>query len=476
MGTLIKKTYARHIPNDAERFQEGDKEYARWKARGGRTITAEIQVREDCSEYVITKSGVYMAEYRDGSGKLVVVSTGCKDRGAAMAVLAKLERRAEKVRSGVVTMAEDRASDWLDVPLNEMLEDYSAHLKAKGVSKRQVPDRKQQLNKIFTECGFGTLRDIDRTAFERWINLQAEHDMGAARRNVYHSAIVAFCNWAVSAQRLLANPLINMKKASEQADRRHVRRAFTPEELQQLITAAIQRPLANAMTVQNGDDKGKPLARVSDEQREWLISVGREHAMIYKTLVGTGLRRGELAAITVGDVCFDKVKPFISLGAAHEKSRRGACIWLNNSLAKDIADHLDLRLKALRKHADLTGKPIPCRLPLNTPLFDVPKTLSRVLDKDMEYAGIQKTDERGRVLDVHAFRMTFCSNMAAVGIPLQTAQVAMRHSDPKLTANVYTDIDLLDVRSAMNSLPELSMNDIDKQNELSTEEGGSVSE
>jgi hypothetical protein len=100
--------------------------------------------------------------------------------------------------------------------------------------------------------------------------------------------------------------------------------------------------LANAMTVQKGDDKGKPLARVSDEQREWLIGVGSEHAMIYKTLVGTELRRGELAAVTVGDVCLDKKKPYISLGAAHEKSRRGACICLNKSLAKDIADHLDL--------------------------------------------------------------------------------------------------------------------------------------
>jgi integrase len=94
----------------------------------------------------------------------------------------------------------------------------------------------------------------------------------------------------------------------------------------------------------------------------------------------------------------------------------------------------------------------------------------------MEYAGIQKTDERGRVLDVHAFRMTFCTNMAAAGIPLQTAQVAMRHSDPKLKANIYTDIDLLDVRGAMNSLPELSMDEIEKQDELATEEGGSASE
>jgi len=66
--------------------------------------------------------------------------------------------------------------------------------------------------------------------------------------------------------------------------------------------------------------------------------------------------------------------------------------------------------------------------------------------------------------------------MAAAGIPLQTAQVAMRHSDPKLTANIYTDIDLLDVRGAMNSLPEIVINDGNKQGESRTEDGGSASE
>lgn len=474
MGSLIKSTYTRPIPKKAERFTEGGKEYARWKARGGKTITAPVEIREDGTEYVITKSDKYIAKYRDGSGKQVKVCTGCKDRGAAMSVLTKLERRAEKVRCGIVSASEDRASDWLDVPLDDMIEDYAAHLKAKGVSKRQVPDRKQQLNKVFSECGFNKLRDIDRTAFEGWLNLQADQNMSAARRNVYQSALVAFLNWAVSAQRLLANPLAGMKKASEQADRRHVRRAFTTEELQLLITAAIQRPLANAMIVQHGENKGKPLARVSDEQREWLIGVGYEHAMIYKTLVGTGLRRGELAAVTVGDVNLDSEKPFISLGAAHEKSRRGACIWLSNGLAHDIVIHLDMKLKALRKHAESNGEPIPCHLPLGIPLFDIPVRLSRVLDKDLEFAGIAKRDERGRVVDVHAFRMTFCSNMAAAGIPLQTAQVAMRHSDPKLTANIYTDIDLLDVRGAMNSLPEITLDKGDNHSESVEEDKNST--
>mgnify|MGYP002790571039 FL=1 len=43
------------------------------------------------------------------------------------------------------------------------------------------------------------------------------------------------------------------------------------------------------------------------------------------------------------------------------------------------------------------------------------------------------------------------------GVPLRTAQAAMRHSDPSLTANVYTDPKLLDVAGAVASLPDLPL-------------------
>ena len=43
------------------------------------------------------------------------------------------------------------------------------------------------------------------------------------------------------------------------------------------------------------------------------------------------------------------------------------------------------------------------------------------------------------------------------GVPLRTAQAAMRHSDPSLTANVYTDPKLLDVAGAAESLLDLPL-------------------
>ena len=70
---------------------------------------------------------------------------------------------------------------------------------------------------------------------------------------------------------------------------------------------------------------------------------------------------------------------------------------------------------------------------------------------------VVKTDDRGRTIDIYALRHTFGTHLSKAGVPLRTAQAAMRHSDPSLTANVYTDPKLLDVAGAVASLPDLPL-------------------
>ena len=115
------------------------------------------------------------------------------------------------------------------------------------------------------------------------------------------------------------------------------------------------------------------------------------------------------------------------------------------------------------------GKPIPVRLPPDTPVFTVPGALVKILDRDLVLAGlarrvkargkwrIDKRDELGRTLDVHALRHTFGTLLSKGGVTPRTAQAAMRHSDIKLTMNVYTDPALLDVRGALDALPALPL-------------------
>lgn len=105
----------------------------------------------------------------------------------------------------------------------------------------------------------------------------------------------------------------------------------------------------------------------------------------------------------------------------------------------------------------------------------MPDGLIRIFDRDLVFAGLArvekrggkevvvKTDDRGRTIDVHALWHTFGTHLSKAGVPLRTAQAAMRHSDPSLTANVYTDPKLLDVAGAVASLVDLPLGGVSER-------------
>jgi integrase len=278
---------------------------------------------------------------------------------------------------------------------------------------------------------------------------------------------VSFSNWCLLTDRLPANPFDAIPKADEKADRRRQRRAMEESELVRLLDVARQRPLLEALTVRKGKRNGERYAKVRPEVRERLEQLGRERALIYKTLVLTGLRKGELSSLTVAQLHLDEPVPFASLDAADEKNREGNDIPLRDDLAADLRDWLAFKLERLQQEARASGEPIPARLPHDSSLFRVPDRLVKILDRDLVLAGIarrvkvegkwriDKRDERGRTIDVHALRHTFGTLLSKGGVAPRTAQAAMRHSDIKLTMNVYTDPKLLDVRGALNTLPVL---------------------
>jgi len=457
MGTVYKKTYTKPVPLDAELFTRKGDRHARWRTASGKRRTAEVTRGEDGSQRVILEAGTYTAKYRDGSGRVVERSTGCRDEAAARAVLAELEKRAEQVRSGIITPAQEEVAEHQDVPLSEHFGAYLAHLRAKGVSDVYRANAEHNLQRISEECEFARLRDMRRSAMERWMAQRAADGMGARTRNAHRAAIVAFGNWCVATHRLSLNPFEKLPRANEQADRRHQRRALTEDELTRLLAVAQQRPLLEARTIRRGPRKGQPVANVRPEVRRRLERLGRERALIYKTLVLTGLRKGELASLTVGQLDLDGELPCALLGPADAKNKRAARIPLRPDLAEDLRKWLHQKLEVLRDESREAHRPVPMHLPLDTPLFRVPRALSRILERDLALAGIPKGDRRGRVVDVHSLRHTFGTHLSKAGVSPRTAQAAMRHSSIQLTMNTYTDPELLDVRGALNALPDLPL-------------------
>ena len=307
-------------------------------------------------------------------------------------MLADLERKAELVRSGVMSAAEANIGGHQATPLTEHVNAYLAHLEAANCCPEHRKERRRQLLHLAKECGFATLADLKRDALEQWIVAQATAGMGARKRNSYLASALAFGNWCCQPgnRRLAVNPFVGTPKANEKADPRRQRRAMDESELARLLDVARQRPLLDALTVRKGKRAGERYAKVRPEVRERLELLGRERALIYKTLVLTGLRKGELASLTVAQLSLDGPVPFASLDAADEKNREGSEIALRDDLAADLRLWLSDKLERIQGEARGRGEPIPARLPPDTSVFDVPDKLSKILNRDLKLAGIPK--------------------------------------------------------------------------------------
>jgi integrase len=459
MGTVFKQQVTRPLPPDATIFTRKGKRFARWRDGKGRLRTAAVTTGEDGTQRIVTECPYYFARYRDGSNTIRVKATGCRDETAARQVLATLERQGELVRSNVVTAAEQRQGEHNTRPLSEHLDAFDQHLQAKGNTAGHRTTSLRYLRELVEACDWTRLSDLRRESFERWLAGQIESGRSARSRNGFHAALMTFCNWCLSADgRMSSNPFARIPKANEETDPRRQRRAMTETELVKLLTVARERPYLDALTVWKGKRKGERYAKVRPEVRERLELVGHERALLYKTLVLTGLRKGELGSLTVAQLQLDGELPCIALDAADEKSREGNVLPLRSDLAADLSDWLAGKLARLQAAAIAAGSPIPARLPPDTPLFDVPAALVKILDRDLRAAGIAKRDERGRTLDVHALRTTFGTLLSKGGVSPRTAQEAMRHSKIELTMKVYTDPKLLDVGQALKALPALPLN------------------
>ena len=477
MANLYRKTYTRALPEGEEVFTRRGKKMARWIDGRGRKQTAELSTD---GQGVIVESALWYARYRDGDGVERRVSTGCRDEQAAGQVLADLLAEAEKVRSGILTREEAQTGRHADRPLAEHFADYLDFLKAKSVRGRKVSAAHRnnvtiQLGRLARECGFRRIGDISPKRIIRWMNAQADTGEMAPRTiNTHRAALVAFCTWAVKNQCLTTNPLDGLPKADENDVRRR-RRALSAEEVAALLEAAATRPLRDALTIRRGKRKGQQVAKVSESQRVRLEKLGRERELIYMTLLYTGLRKGELASLTVSALHLDGKSTYAELAGKDAKSAKGARIPIRADLAEELRDHLADKLAEYRRRTLADGRTeYPQELPGNMKLFDMPQDFIRVFDRDLAAAGITKTDPRGRTLDVHCLRHTFATMLSQAGVAPRMAQELLRHSDIRLTMNTYTHLQLVDTAGAVEALPGIPAPATEKDRQVRTGTDGRI--
>src|SRR5262245_28089342 len=121
------------------------------------------------ADRLVTESPYFVAKFRDGGGVVRIEPTGCRDETTARQVLADLERKAELVRSGVMSAAEATIGNHQGAPLAEHFDAYLLHLEASGVSAKHLYEVRRQLDRLAADCRFGRLANLDAAPVERWL-------------------------------------------------------------------------------------------------------------------------------------------------------------------------------------------------------------------------------------------------------------------------------------------------------------------
>ncbi len=354
------------------------------------------------------RSKFYWGSYTDpNTGHRIRRSLKTTDKAAAETLLHEAMRNAALVKAGLADPYADEARR----PLAEHIADWKVSLADKGNTPKHVRECVQMVTRAFEGCRFESWKDIIASTFSRWLADVRTNGLGATRANHYQRACKSFCGWMVRDRRAGFNSLEHLSSYNTSTDKRHERRALTDDELRALLAAA-----------QAGPERGNML--------------GVDRAMMYRTAIETGFRANEIRGLTVG--ALDADESTLTVAAAYSKRRRDDVQPIRPEFAADLAAYV-----AGRKPSE--------------PIFAMPhpNRLAIVLRADLRVSSTPYRDDAGRVLDFHALRHTFITNLARAGVHPKHAQELARHSTITLTMDRYSHVARGELSAALEGLPDV---------------------
>ncbi len=443
---VFKPTYPCPIPEGARVQTTKGRKYISLKDHNGRTVKAFLT--KD-GQQCLKPQRNYSGRYKDYHGAIRTV-TLMSDKEASQAALNELTKNVEllrahraipplneispiireKVQEALQDSGQETAGDQLGrKPLKELFGLYLEHLKASGTTEKHRKEVERCLKAVKADCGFQFLRDVCQPPIKEFINQKKASGLSDRTVNVYVDSLRYFCNWAVKNALLNNNPFAGFVRLDEKTNRVREARSLTPEEVERLLDAACKRPLAECKKA--GYKKMKP----ATVRKLTLLGEGRKLA--YALMLYTGLRVNETRQLVWADV--NTKDSFVRVRPTTTKNSKSATLPLHSYVVE--------LLKAWKgKHPEAGPTDKIVSIPKSTSAF------LKVFDRDLIFAGIEKHDDTGRVVHLHALRHSFASLLARQGVHPHVLQALARHSRVDTTMSFYTHILRGDDVSAIESL------------------------
>jgi integrase len=354
---------------------------------------------------------------------------GYKDKKATEALAADLERRAIREHAGLIDPTEEHAKK----PLAEHAADYIRYLAAKGDTVPYVKMTASRLTTLLDKCRFVRIADIQASAVVEFLGTICHQGKSVKTANDYLIAVKGLTRWLWRDKRTGVYMLAGVSKlAHAEADLRHARRDYLPDELARLLEAA----------------------RTSSRLFRKLTGIDR-HAL-YLTACATGFRASELASMTPENFDLDRDMPTATVRAGYTKNRKEATQPLPKDVAQILRDYL---------HNKPAGQPVwpgdwksKAFLMIRGDLAAARETWlqscqdERQRDEMAQSDFLAYRDQEGRYIDFHALRHSFITIVGKMGVSPKEHQDLARHSNYALTSR-YSHSRFYDLAAAVQALP-----------------------
>ena len=396
-----------------------------------------------------SKSKKWWGRYRDASGAERRIPLAA-DKAAAQAMLNEIERRVDREKAGIADPFEKHRKR----RLIEHIADWKSAMLNKGNTTKHVGEVVAKVERIAGACGWKVISDLSAHNVLQYLAELRADGLSIQTSNHYLRAVKQFSRWLGRDRRSNDDPLAYIAMQNPKVDRRHDRQTILPEEFTRLVNAAKAGPRVENIC-------------------------GTDRAMMYVLAAWTGFRKGEIGSLTIESFSLDTDPPTATVAAAYSKRRREDVQILHPEVARMLRQWLATK-QATRGELlfPISGK-VPGGTERKTNVM-MRKDLARarsawiteMKNDPVEIKRRQQSDfltyvnRDGKYADFHSNRHLFITSLERAGLSPKMAQTLARHSDIRLTLDIYTHIGVHDQTAAIGSLPAPPGESLQQSNEV----------